>query len=117
MLYQRTKELTQSRASWISSKGRFGESWSVLQSSEKCFRVWVVVTHARSAERRNHVEALQRREHRGALRRSAVVRVQVESFAIDVERFARSLHEPGGSLGGLFLEHFPTDDAPGLTGT
>jgi hypothetical protein len=41
----------------------------------------------------------------------------VESFAMDVERFARSLHEPGGSLGGLFLEHYPTDDAPGLAGT
>src|SRR5690606_20735153 len=47
--------------------------WGVFQRSEQGFRVGVVVTHRRPAERWHNAQTLQSRQHGGAFHGRAVV--------------------------------------------
>jgi hypothetical protein len=71
---------------------------SVFEGPEQRFRVGVVVADAWTAERVRHAQLLQRREHRCALHRRAVVGVQRQLSSHDPLALAGIAYERGGQL-------------------
>src|SRR5438874_1702351 len=88
---------------------------AVLEGLEQRLDERVVVGHARSAERRHDAEALQRRQHRRALHRAAVVRVKHPTAQVEAGAGAgltNALDECRGKICGLAIAHVVAEDLP-----
>ncbi len=81
----------------------------VLEGPEERPGVWIIVADARTAEGRDDAEALERGEHRGALHRSAVVRVQHQTTGADPLAATGIIDEAGGDVHRLFRVQRPAD--------
>ena len=87
-----------------------GVARSVLRGAEQRLDEGVVVADAGPRERRHDSELLQRGEHRGALHRATVVRVQDEPFGIESQLGADLSEQLRRGLVRLLLEHGPAHD-------
>ena len=93
-------------------KGFLRILWPILQSLEQLLRVWIVITHRRTAEKGNDPQPLQSSQHRNPLHRSSVVWIQYRFFRINPISQTGLLNQHTGQLGRLLLMNWPAHDHP-----